>query len=117
VVEKPADLLAHAQKHAPGGDGAERETRTSWIVADEDAPLGEWWIAKCCGRVFDHSAKLGGHSCEPGLSRSERFAREWKERQRALAAPRRAKQKRERERAAAADARRAAAARPWYRFW
>ena len=116
MVAKPADLLAHAQKHAPGGDGAEREARTSWIVADEDAPLGEWWIAKCCGRVFDHSAKLGGHSCEPGLSRSERFAREWKERQRALAAPRRAKQKRERARSAA-EARRAAADRPWYRFW
>ncbi len=102
MVDKPADLLAHAQEHAPGGDGAERETRTSWIVADEEAPRGEWWIAKCCGRVFDHSAKLGGHRCEPGLPAWQRFARD-------------AEQKRAR--AAAQDARRAAAARPWYRFW
>jgi len=101
-MNKPADLLAHAQEHAPGGDGAERETRTSWIVADEDAPRGEWWIAKCCGRVFDHSAKLGGHRCAPGELRwqsAERRARE------------------ARTRAAAADARRVAAARPWFRFW
>ena len=102
MVDKPADLLAHAQEYAPGGDGAERETRTSWIVADEEAPRGEWWIAKCCGRVFDHSAKLGGHRCEPGLPAWQRFARD-------------AEQKRAR--AAAQDARRAAAARPWYRFW
>jgi len=108
VREKPADLLAHAQKHAPGVHGSERETRTSWVVRDEDAPLGEWWITKCCGRVFDHSAKLGGHSCEPGLSRSERFTREMKARQRAArTAPQ-----------LASDARRAApAARPFWRFW
>ena len=101
MVEKPADLLAHAQKHAPGVQGSERETRTSWVVKDEDAPLGEWWIAKCCGRVFDHSAKLGGHRCVPAEQRwqiAERSAREARAR-------------------AAAEARRAAAARPWYRFW
>ena len=102
-MNKPADLLAHAQEHAPGGDGAERETRTSWIVADEEAPLGEWWIAKCCGRVFDHSAKLGGHRCTPGEPRWQ-----WEER----TAKERAA------RGAAYDARRAAlAARPFWRFW
>ena len=99
-MNKPADLLAHAQKNAPGGDGDERETRTSWVVRDEDAPLGEWWIAKCCGRVFDHSAKLGGHRCEPGVpmwqqdKRRERMAEQ---------------------RATFAAERRAVAALPWYR--
>jgi len=102
VLDKPADLLAHAQKHAPGGDGAERETRTSWIVADAEAPLGEWWITKCCGRVFDHSAKLGGHRCEPGVPMLERMRRE---------------AEKKRSWAAAADARRVAAARPFWRFW
>jgi len=102
VREKPADLLAHAQKHAPGVHGSERETRTSWVVRDEDAPLGEWWITKCCGRVFDHSAKLGGHRCEPGVPMWEQVGRY-------------AKQKRER--AAAAGARRVVVAVPWYRFW
>ena len=102
MLDRPADLLAHAQEHAPGVHGSERETRTSWVVRDEDAPLGEWWITKCCGRVFDHSAKLGGHRCAPGVPAWQRVTRD-------------AVQKRTR--AAAADARRAAAALPWYRFW
>ena len=102
MLDRPADLLAHAQEHAPGVHGSERETRTSWVVRDEDAPLGEWWITKCCGRVFDHSAKLGGHRCEPGVSRSERFARDIKAR---------------RERAAPDTRRAAPAARPFWRFW
>ena len=105
MLEKPADLLAHAQKHAPGGRGSERETRTSWVVADEKAPLGEWWVAKCCGRVFDHSAKLGGHGCTPGVPAVPVWELALQD----------AKQKRAR--AAAADARRAAAARPFWRFW
>ena len=103
MVEKPADLLAHAQKHAPGVHGGERETRTSWVVRDEDAPLGEWWIAKCCGRVFDHSAKLGGHRCTPGVPTWQRVMEQSKQK---------------RARATAQDARRAApAARPFWRFW
>lgn len=104
MLDKPADLLAHAQEHAPGGDGAERETRTSWIVADEEAPLGEWWITKCCGRVFDHSAKLGGHRCPDRLG-----LKSWE--LRAL------DMEKKRAREAATVARRAAAARPFWRFW
>jgi len=102
VFEKPADLLAHAQERAPGATGSERETRTSWVITDEDAPLGEWWVTKCCGRVFDHSAKLGGHRCttEQRWQMYERHADE----------------KREREARAAAHRARLAS-RPWYRFW
>jgi len=103
VFQKPEDLLAHAQESAPGAAGSERETRTSWVVTDEEAPMGKWWVAKCCGRVFEHSAHLGGHRCstvEPPWQYHER----------------RAEEKHEREaRAAARSAR--LAARPWYRFW
>jgi len=100
MVNKPADLLAHAQKNAPGGDGAERETRTSWVVRDEDAPLGEWWVSKCCGRVFDHSAKLGGHRCKPGVPVWQKV---------------RDRDGRAERRETLAAERRAVAALPWYR--
>ena len=100
MFEKPADLLAHAQERAPGATGSERETRTSWVITDEDAPLGEWWVTKCCGRVFDHSAKLGGHRCAPGVPAWQRKLRD-------------VEQKRARD--TAVSARRATAALPWYR--
>ena len=59
---KPSNLLQYARKHAPS-DGDERETRCAWIVRDEDAPAGEWWICKRCEVVLDSSAKVGAHSC------------------------------------------------------
>jgi len=61
---KPSDLLKYARKHAPS-DGDERETRCAWIVRDDDAPLGEWWICKRCEVVLDSSAKVGAHRCRP----------------------------------------------------
>ena len=61
---KPSDLLKYARKNAPS-DGEERETRCAWIVRDEDAPLGAWWICKRCAVVLDSSAKVGPHRCIP----------------------------------------------------
>ena len=100
MVNKPANLLAHAQKHAPGGDGSERETRCAWIVADKDAPHGEWWVAKCCGRVLDSSAKVGGHRCSDSLQPWQRD---------------RLQLRRAEQRETFAAERRALAALPWYR--
>ena len=71
---KPSDLLKYARKNAPS-EGDERETRCAWIVRDDDAPLGEWWIAKCCGAVLDSSAKVGGHRCTPRATRRARSAK------------------------------------------
>jgi len=61
---KPLNLLQYARKHAPR-EGDERETRCAWIVRDDDAPAGEWWICKRCEVVLDSSAKVGAHTCRP----------------------------------------------------
>ena len=64
TARKPSDLLQYARKHAPR-EGDERETRCAWIVRDDDAPAGEWWICKRCEVVLDSSAKVGAHTCRP----------------------------------------------------
>ena len=85
----------------------------SWVVADADAPLGEWWVAKCCGRVLDSPAKVGGHRCAGTEQPWER------DRRRVLVSQEReaSRAKYAAERAARAAERAARATRPWYRFW
>ena len=95
MIERPDDLQAYVDEHAPERSG-EYETRCAWVLEQSD---GLFYTCKECGRVFHGPQAFAGHTATNGRCRRlrERPLQERAVLRGSVAAER--------------------AVQPWYRFW